>query len=194
MELNMSSEKKPYFEINEPLTFRCFIQFNEKENEWWFEPMCPTAKHNFRQSDRASIIELVSQRTYDQALADKDKEIEVLSDAAQFALVHWLDKVIKPNDQSEVFTTGRIQLKQALRSVGKIPLEPNVVESLKRVATSISETYDQSLTIRKQAVEIEELRKQRQGLIARLYKTDAWKNLILDASDTEIEAKKAEVK
>ena len=59
-----SKVKVPFFETDEVLSFRCFIQYNEKENEWWFEPMCPTAKHNFRQADRASIIELVQQRNY----------------------------------------------------------------------------------------------------------------------------------
>lgn len=79
----MKSEdvKQPYFETDEVLSFRCFIQYNERENEWWFEPMCPTAKHNFRQSDRASIIELVQQRHFDTLsleLRKAKREIEVL--------------------------------------------------------------------------------------------------------------------
>jgi hypothetical protein len=74
----------------------------------------------------------------DQEITEKDKQIKVLVDACQFALVHFLDKVIKPTDESEVFTTGRIQLKQALRSVGEVPLEPDITESLKRIAESLT--------------------------------------------------------
>lgn len=70
----MGETKPRWFESKEVLEFRCFIQYNKKENDWWFECMGPTADHNFIKGvDNGCIIELVEKRHLEALKAENEK-------------------------------------------------------------------------------------------------------------------------
>jgi len=77
------NQRKPFAwrEGEEVLEFRCFIQHNKKENEWWFECMSPDASHNFKVGyDEGSIVTLVEKKH----LAKLESENADLKDVLKF--------------------------------------------------------------------------------------------------------------